>query len=458
VVNVALERGRGPASAALAVLAALWTGLFLWRKTFSYIDIFGIYIIEVMAMAALAAFACYVALRTDLSFGVPKDVRLQRALAITGAFVGFSLIRAALSPSVSPTGLIPGIYPLYFLLVVVVAANATTRALRLTAGLFAALFFLSPLVGHLNALLGGVIGPVDSPGWTYVYGVSMAMALILVRHPVWSTLLFGIYFAYALLMFQRGVFIAFALAWLFAVLVAPATDRRVWVRAAFVRGGSMAVIAILTAPLLLNLLFGGQGARFTLTTGNMIAFFLSIIGAEGDLAFMSDVAGTRAHRLEMWRAIVAQVYASLPASIFGFGYQGEVGDAVGITFRSPHNGFVTVLYRTGTVGLLLFAGMLATMFAFFATALRRAGARSPVGWHACIGLIILGSLVGDALAGTIIDSPFTSMMFYAHAGVTAVIICRYNALAQQEPSPAALARGAGPDATGGEPALPGAPA
>jgi hypothetical protein len=425
-MSTALDRGRTPASAALTIVAVLWTGLFLWRKTFSYLDVFGVYIIEVAALAALGVFACYVALRPSLSFAIPREPALQLPLTLCAAFVGYSMLRAVFSDRVSAIGMIPGVYPSYLLLVAIVAVNCSTTALRRTAAVFAGLFFLAPLVGHLNAMLAGYIGPVESPGWTYVYGVSLAMSLVLVRRPVVSTLLFGIYFIYALFMFQRGVFVALALAWLAVAVAARRADSGILVRAAFVRGGAMALAAILAAPLLFQIMFGGQFGRFLVTPGNIVDFLLSIVGMETELA--GGVGGTRAHRLDMWRQITSLVYASLPSSLFGFGYGGEVGEAVGISFRAPHNGFVTILYRSGTIGVVLYTGLLLSLFRYFARALRQAGVRTPVGWHASIGLIILGAMVGDALAGTILDSPFTSMMFYAHAAVTAVVVGRYRAL------------------------------
>ena len=83
---------RMPANAALALLMALWVGLFLWRKTFSYVRFGGVYIIEPTVLLALMAFAAYVMTRSTFSFRIPRD-RLFFALLAVGGRPSYTVSR-----------------------------------------------------------------------------------------------------------------------------------------------------------------------------------------------------------------------------------------------------------------------------------------------------------------------------------------------------------------------------
>lgn len=413
-------------SIALVILATLWVSLFLWRKTFSYVNIGGLYVIELSVLAAMAAFAVYVFSRSELAFAIPRDGVLRMSLFFATALVLYSMVRAVFSDSISAKGLIPGVYPLYLVIVTVLAANASSATLARAAHFFVLCFLLAPTVGYLNGFLVdlGLVGSIESPGWTYVYGVTLALSLILIRKPLLSTTLFGIYFLFTLFLFQRGAFVDFALAWLAVFVAARWRDRIRLSKAALIRGVLVGAIGILLAPFAFELITGGQYGRFLVTPWNVIQFFLSIFGSSVDLV---GVIGTRQHRLEMWTEITKLVFSSFPTALFGFGFGGEVGDALGVSFRAPHNGFITILYRGGVIGLLLFVWLLISLFVMFARKLRAVPSDHQQWRHAAVGLIILGSLVGDSLAGTILDSPFTSMMFYIQVGILAALLSRYGA-------------------------------
>lgn len=410
-------------SVALTLLACLWVSLFLWRKTFSYITVGPLYIIEFVMLLTVGAFAAYVVISPDLSFRIPRNRLLQMALWSACSFVMYSALRAALSPSVAAIGLIPGLYPLYMVFVAVVAGNASSKLLSRVALVFTSFYFLAPAVSYLNNYLTriGLIDTLQSPGWTYVYAVTLAMSLVLVRNSILSAALFGVYFVFALFLFQRGAFVAFAVACLFLAIGAGWRDRtRVW-RWQIVRASLVGAIGILAAPVVFDILASSERARFSVTSQNFLQFFLSIFGEESGLR---GVAGSREHRIDMWLTIVGKVFGSIPTALFGFGFAGEVGDAVGVSFRAPHNGFVTILYRGGVVGLSLYVITLAYLLRFFGSALRRAATAPILRAHAATGLIILGAFVGDAMTGTILDSPFTSMLFYVQIGIVAVIVSR----------------------------------
>ena len=416
---------RLPLNLALALLVGLWAALFLWRKSFSYIRVGPAYIIELTALAALGAFLAYVLMRADLRFRIPRDRGLRWTAALAIVFVGYNVTRAVFSTDMSAKGLIPGIYPAYFVIAALVAANASGEMLRRAAWVFAAFYFLSPTVSYFNGWFISyfpVLGALESPGWTYVYGVSMAMALALVRRPLLSMALFSVYFVTAMFVFQRGTFVCFALGGFTLLAALRWRQGSAVFSRALVRGGLVGVAGILIAPFAFEFLTGSQSGRFLVTPENMLKFFYSIFTS--DVTIGGGAVGTREHRLEMWTAIVKLVFSSIKTALFGFGYAGEVGDALNVPFRAPHNGFVTILYRSGVIGLTLFVGLLLSIFGIFARAVRSGTAESPWRWPAALCLIAIGSLVGDALAGTILDSPFTSMMFYVHVAVVAVLVVR----------------------------------
>jgi hypothetical protein len=421
-MTTARRVGGIPVAASVTILAGLWVSLFLWRKTFSYITVFGVYIIEFAVLAALAGFAFYVLLRPNLSFYIPRDSHVRLALGLTVVFVTFCVARAIFSPRINPIALIPGVYPIYLAMVAVIAANAPDRTLSRTAWLFAALFFLAPTVSYINGFLVPYIGPLESPGWTYIYGVTLAMSLVLVRNPLWSIALFGIYFLFALFLFQRGTFVAFGVAWLFVFLASGWRGRSKLFGTLAVRGVAVAAVGILTAPIAFQLLFGSHQGRFLVTPGNLLRFIYSIVS--GNVALEGGGGGTRNHRLEMWTEITRLVFSSVDTAVFGFGFGGEVGDVLGITFRAPHNGFITLLFRGGLIGLLLFVAILVVLFRYFGKVLRTSPEGSERRRHAAMGLILVGAMVGEAMAGTILDSPFTSMLFYTHVAVLLVIVSR----------------------------------
>jgi O-antigen ligase len=234
--------------------------------------------------------------------------------------------------------------------------------------------------------------------------------------------LFTVYFLLAVFVFQRGTFLCFALACLLVFVAARGHDRAGLLKRIVVRGAIVAVLGIFVAPYVFQYLTGSRYGRFLVTPENILRFMYSIVSSDVDIA--GGVAGTRHHRLEMWTAITGLVFSSIKSTLFGFGYGGEVGDALGVSFRAPHNGLITILYRSGMIGVLLLVGLFGALFRVFARGLRWARLDSPWRWHAATGLIILGALLGDALTGTILDSPFTGMLFYVHAGILAVLINR----------------------------------
>jgi hypothetical protein len=434
-------QGRGLANLSLLFLFLLWLALFAWRKTFSYLNVGGIYVIELTGMLGLWLFALVVLLRPRLSFSVPSDARIQRALLFAGIFVVYNVARAALSPEINSKGLIPGIYPAYFAIALIIATNASEGVVRFVSRALVVTFFLTPAVMYLNSyVITPIFGAIEDPGATYIYGVTMMLALVLVKNHVASFLLFGIYFAFSVMMFERGTFVNAAVAGVVLLVASNRRQRRTLTRRLVFTGAIGVAVMLIATPIVLGLLFDLEKGRFVLTSGNLIKFFLSITGGGGELG----LGGTRQHRLEMWAEIVRMVFSGPASMLFGFGYKGEVGDALGISFRAPHNGFLTILFRGGIIGLGLFLTFLYQVFMMLRRAIRTHGASEEARRAATVGLVVLGSLIGDSLTGTILDSPFTSWLFYMQAAVVCVLAYRVrdaapsHVPAETNPPPARL--------------------
>ncbi len=428
------RRGGGLSSAVgLTVLIVLWVGLFVWRKTFAYVSVGGLYVIEFSVVAAYALLALQIVLRPDIWVVLPARGELRGIVVLSLAYVGYSVVRAIVRGEISAIALIPGIYPAYLAATSILTSNVSTAVASRAAKLPFTVFLVAPGVGLLNSLLTPYIGTIESPGWTYVYGVTLALSLLLVQRVWLSTLLFGVNLVFALLLFQRGTFVAFAVACGVVWAGEVWSRRRRMVTSLVYRGIAIGALALLLAPIAIESLTGGRQGRFTVSPVNLMKFLLSIFS--GDINLDGGVSGTRAHRLEMWREIIGLVFSSIDTAMFGFGFAGEVGDVIGISFRAPHNGFVTILYRTGLLGLGLFLLMLWYAFRLLRRAIRVTSPGSPEYALAATGLVILGAMIGESLAGTMLDSPFTSMMFYVHLGIIAAILNRLLPPSLQPPIP-----------------------
>ena len=164
-----------------------------------------------------------------------------------------------------------------------------------------------------------------------------------------------------------------------------------------------------------NLVFGDVFSRFELSSINLLKFLGSIFINFEELG--GDMSGTRSHRLEMWFEIIEIVSSNPLNLLFGMGFHGEVLDILGVSFRAPHNGFVTIYYRLGIVGIVLFLNVLLSLFLII-----KHQFKSQKDIYTSLNVLLYGAFIGDILTGTIIDSPFTLYIFIA---LTSILIA-YN--------------------------------
>lgn len=126
--------------------------------------------------------------------------------------------------------------------------------------------------------------------------------------------------------------------------------------------------------------------------------------------------GTTHARWKTWRAVL-RYYADTPARVlFGVGFGPNVVDEAGATAligesRSPHNFLLTVLARTGLLGMLVLAGFVVLLVGAAARALRGGDQLSVLSVLLIVGLSIGG------MVGVVLESPFGIIPVYWATGV-----------------------------------------
>ena len=132
------------------------------------------------------------------------------------------------------------------------------------------------------------------------------------------------------------------------------------------------------------------GTRFG-SLENLDRYILSIFG-------FSDIGvGTREHRLQMWSETIDIIFSSFSSFIFGQGYSVSISD---VAFRNVHNGYLSILFRSGLIGLLVF--LLFMLKAFLRIYRKDNGVM--------VAVIVMALL--DSFTGTLLDSPFLSAPIY----------------------------------------------
>lgn len=398
------------------LLAILWFFVLIWRKPFSYITIGNLYIIDFIILLCIVI---------SLSYFFAKNsfrLRLKQSFVWPSLFLSlfflWSLIGVLGSESINLKAMIPIIYPLFLIPFYMIISNSSEklkeRILNFMILCYAILFIL--FYGIREYLLIGFtssLPDVSDAGWTFASAISLAVCISLIRTNIITIILSAISLVGLILLFQRGAILCFLLALFFVILhVGFKNSFRLYSLKFFslfcILILSMAFIETIAANIL-NLDI--SAFRYEISAEFLFNFVGSIFSSDVDLG--GDAIGTRNHRLEMWYDIIQYNLSSWERFLFGNGFSGEVGDVLGISFRSPHNGFITIFYRMGILGVLLFILILVTIFKILTNKkINKKTLRYSLSEKASIfGLINLGAFLGDMLTGTIIDSPFTQFLF-----------------------------------------------
>lgn len=369
------------------MLGILILGLFLYRKPFSYLSLGGIYIIELFT----ALMMVIVIVRINRLI-LRKDLLL--ILMASGFFVLYGILMS-LRTSFSPKLIIVYLYYSHLIIFVLyVSLLRPTYRIWLLRNIY--LLFTNPLLWIvLTLILEPILGKAIAPGQTLVYGVGLAYAFYYNGNRLYKLYYLVSALGASLILMERASFLNGVLIFLFFSLLEGSLNiKKVLIFSLRLVVGLIGFI--LFAPVIVNLFFPDVFTRFELNSTNLLNFFMSIFG--GDFSVKgSDMHGTRSHRLMMWMELLKFIHSDWRYWLFGFGFEKEIGEYIGIEFRAPHNGYLTLLFRLGYIGLTLFFTIVAMMLSKLKSVARE---------HPIYLMVLLGFLM-DALTGTAFDSPFT---------------------------------------------------
>jgi len=260
---------------------------------------------------------------------------------------------------------------------------------------------VSPLLAFLYVpLFESLFEPYFSPGNTYVYAVALLIGIFVLEISIVSIVLILGTIIFAFVLGERATFLNIVVGASIIILFSNKSSSKVYLFKRLVPALGLFMMIFFALPFIndfiLNLF---SEMRFDFTHQNIINFFKSILSSAPDLVG----AGTRFHRLEMWSNIVGEWLSSPSTFFFGTGYVGNVALEI---FRNPHNGFLTLIKRGGLINIVLYASFII----YLIRAIKEThGDKKTMAF----GLASLGAFLGDAATGTIIDSPYTSCIFYA---------------------------------------------
>lgn len=376
-------------------------GIVVGRKSLSLVNIAGVYFLEWFAAVLVLCMVANLLLDGAQRISRASVVIPSSAHWFALAYVAYGIGVAFWYSRPIAKELLIAVYPMYVVLGGQLSGYIDRRRFLIWV---VALYSLVPFGSSLYSIfLEGWLGPRQAPGDTYFAAVAILLSLLFWKRTWISILSASIAGVYGLVLFERGVFLCLFLGAGLVFSVSGSADliRRAWTRFALV-----GCLMLLTIPIVAS---GIDDARFRLSPGNVLKFATSIVSSEVVIDGARVGKGTRDHRIEMWSKTVRKASDNPGGLLLGHGFSEDLGMLVGSTFRSIHNGFLTIGYRVGLLGLFLYLVML---WRIIVEAVATKESLTIV-----IVLVSMGSFVGDGLTGTIIDSPFGSAFFFLTMGV-----------------------------------------
>lgn len=229
-----------------------------------------------------------------------------------------------------------------------------------------------------------------------------------------ATLLAGALIVYCVVIFQmRTTYLQVMILLAALMAVQPRIALRMWGALAF---GSVLLVAMLLLDIRIT---GRLGEAFSLDF--FTQHFAAIWGAKSDGIIGSASSGVD-QRLAWWAEIWRGLNESLPKLLFGLGYGIPLTDFAtvgGVVVREPHNSVMSMLGRTGIVGLAAFAWVQIALLGKWIRVYRWCRANGEKLWEN--NMLILGvffllmwvySLGEDAF-----EKPFNAIPYYFLWGV-----------------------------------------
>jgi hypothetical protein len=215
----------------------------------------------------------------------------------------------------------------------------------------------------------------------------------------------------ALTALSRGGLLAFSLAFLVAFVSCP-RSRSAW-SIATLFGGALLFLAVTD----LHLRLPGNDREVSLQ--QLVQHVESAAGSDGD----QDLENTKMWRLLWWAKIVNYTIGG-DYRWMGKGYGINLATDDGFqvsdddSLRSPHNATMTILARSGVIGLLLWLTLLGTWFAYMTRALLRALRHRERQWYALFAFLIayLLALLVNGTFDVYLEGPAGGIWFWVVLG------------------------------------------
>lgn len=327
----------------------------------------------------------------------------------------------------------PMFYPVVVLAGVYVARKWLNRLHKFYWSLFIAVSLLAISAPAVRALLSGVI-VINGHSLFGFYGsyytvVIPAFCYFFTRAIRGRTILLTIISTAAILVLgSRSGMVALFISIMCLFLAADKA------RFAF---KSLLLISALLAALtfifpLLN--YFSAGFRGDFSPSYYFYALLSIVVPEAGMAdFGTAFVGSRTHRMEMAYEIIQEVMKSSSTTLFGLGVSEPL---VETSFRNPHNGYVTILGRSGMIGL----AALVWLVIYTAIMVRSWGKRSESMLEDrdrafCWAVLLSGIwMIGFT---TLLDSPMNAIPFFFLLGAIfgQATGTKHSRHAMQKPNP-----------------------
>ncbi len=188
----------------------------------------------------------------------------------------------------------------------------------------------------------------------------------------------------------------------------------------FVLAG-IVILPIVTTAYFSNLQFQLPGIERSVDVGQLVDNVVSIAGSSGD----SGLDDTKEWRLSWWEGIIDYtIHGEYFWAGKGFGVNLAVDDGFapslvdGHPLRSPHNGNMTVLARSGVPGIVLWVALLVSWFATMLWFVLKARLRSDRDWSNLFVFLtcyLLAALI-DASFDVALEGPMIGVVFWVVFG------------------------------------------
>jgi hypothetical protein len=256
-------------------------------------------------------------------------------------------------------------------------------------GAFIPLREISPLINGIPLLGGG--------GSSYIYfslGIGYAIMYGQILGRIKSTVLLILSLVTYIIGMERGSMLG-----VIAVIFLLLWYRKIWLLHTVSRITQMLIIGAVFSTLFVILCAPKSLISQKITDQGYL--FLSTIG---DTPNLEGKSGTKEHRLSMWRQVITETIREDPW--FGQGFRDQLIEE---TFRNPHNSFVSIFGRMGTIGLSI-ALVIYIIFPFWVAWRLRSFGHGPLNQHLLFYSCFVIAFLSYGLFSTALESPYCSLV------------------------------------------------